>query len=78
LRRKPHKDAAARLAEAHKGPEQFRIAGEDVYLTYPLGIGRSKLTNALLEKHLGTAGTARNWNTVSKLTEMAGALETRS
>ena len=32
---------------------------------------RSKLTNALLERHLGVAGTARNWNTVLKLADLA-------
>jgi uncharacterized protein (DUF1697 family) len=68
---KPQKDAAKRIANAYSGPEEVRIAGEDAYITYPKGIGRSKLTNALLEKQLGVAGTARNWNTVTKLLELA-------
>ncbi len=64
---KPGKDALTRLAKAYAGPEQIRVAGENVYLTYPNGIGKSKLTNVLLERHLGVTGTARNWNTVLKL-----------
>lgn len=72
---KPDKDAPKRLAEACSGPEETEIAGEDAYITYPNGIGRSKLTNALLEKHLCVAGTARNWNTLTKLVEMVEALE---
>jgi uncharacterized protein (DUF1697 family) len=38
-----------------------------VYLHYPNGSGRSKLTVAYLESKLGTRGTARNWNTVNEL-----------
>jgi uncharacterized protein (DUF1697 family) len=71
---KPHADAKARLAKAYQGPEEIKIAGENVYLTYPNGIGRSKLTNMVLEKHLGVAGTARNWNTLAKLSEIAEAM----
>ncbi len=68
---KPHAGAKAKLAEAHQGDEEIHIAGENVYLTYPNGIGKSKLTNTLLEKHLGVAGTARNWNTLTKLLAIA-------
>jgi uncharacterized protein (DUF1697 family) len=41
--------------------------GRHLYIVYPDGIGRSRLTNAAIEKKLGTAGTCRNWNTVLKL-----------
>jgi uncharacterized protein (DUF1697 family) len=67
------KDAAKRLGEAYEGPEKIEIGKREAYLYYPNGIGRSKLTTALLEKHLGTAGTARNWTTVTKLKGMATA-----
>ena len=72
---KPKAGAKAALAKAHSGPEEIRIAGENVYLTYPNGIGKSKLTNTLLEKHLGVAGTARNWNTLTKLLTIAEDME---
>jgi uncharacterized protein (DUF1697 family) len=36
-------------------------------------VGRSRLTNALIEKNLATRGTGRNWNTVLKLGALAGA-----
>ncbi len=71
----PDKDAAKRLAEAYEGPEEIRIRGDNATITYPNGIGRSKLTNALLEKQLGVAGTARNWNTVTKLLALAETRE---
>jgi len=34
-------------------------------------IGRSRLTNALIHKQLGTRGTGRNWNTVLRLAALA-------
>jgi len=49
------------------GPEIARGSGREIYLYYPDGQGTSKLTNAVIEKKLGTRGTARNWNTVMKL-----------
>jgi len=59
-------DAPA-LQKAIKGREVARGKGKQLYVYYPDGQGRSKLTNALIEKTLGTRVTARNWNTVLKL-----------
>lgn len=49
------------------------VLGESVlYLHYPDGQGRSKLTPDVLQRRLGGAwGTARNWRTVLALLEMA-------
>lgn len=66
------KDKALRI---NVGPEVLRIAGREIYIYYPNGQGRSKLTLPLVEKALGTSGTARNWNTVAKLLDMAERLE---
>ena len=52
------------------GPEVVKAVGRELYLSYPAGIGTSKLTNAVIERKLGTRGTARNWNTVLKLAAM--------
>jgi uncharacterized protein (DUF1697 family) len=60
------KDVQA-LQAAIQGPESIRAEGKHLYVVYPAGIGRSKLTNTLIEKNLGTRGTGRNWNTVLKL-----------
>jgi uncharacterized protein (DUF1697 family) len=54
------------------GPEQLVVEGSDVFVYYPNGVGRSKLTNAVLERLLGGPATARNWNTVNKLLALAG------
>ena len=66
------KDVKA-LQAAITGSEVVRAGTNHVYITYPDGIGRSRLTNALIEKHLGTRGTARNWNTVLKLKALVTA-----
>ena len=63
------KDArdGATLQKAIKGREVARGEGKQIYVYYPDGQGRSKLTNALIERTLDTRATARNWNTVLKL-----------
>jgi uncharacterized protein (DUF1697 family) len=55
------------LQAAIEGPESIHAKGKHLYAVYPAGIGRSKLTNALIEKKLGLRGTGRNWNTILKL-----------
>jgi uncharacterized protein (DUF1697 family) len=52
------------------GREAIEAAGRELYITYPDGIGESKLTNAVIERRLGVRGTARNWNTVTKLANL--------
>lgn len=67
--------AVAALQAAIVGREIVRSQGNaarEVYITYPDGIGNSKVTAALIEKKLGTSGTGRNWNTVRKLAALVG------
>ena len=45
------------------------MRGPEIYLYYPEGVGRSKLSGAVIENKLNTSGTARNWNTLQKLLE---------
>ena len=69
----PDKDKVAALQKAIKGREVVRAVGKQAYIVYPDGVGRSKLTAVMIEKWLGTRGTARNWNTVLKLDALASA-----
>lgn len=55
------------LEAAITGCERVRLVGRTAYAVYPDGVGRSRLTMALIEKKLGVRGTGRNWNTVLKL-----------
>ena len=75
LRDAPDRTAVTALQRAITGREVVRVAGRQAYVVYPDGIGRSRLTNALLESKLGTRGTGRNWNTVLKLGALAGGHE---
>jgi uncharacterized protein (DUF1697 family) len=70
LREAPDAAAVKALQAAIKGRETVRAKGKQAYFVYPDGQGTSKLTIAMIEKHLGTRGTARNWNTVLKLGEL--------
>jgi uncharacterized protein (DUF1697 family) len=54
-----------------KGRERVVARGRHAYVVYPDGIGRSKLTIAIVESKLATRGTGRNWNTVQKLAAAA-------
>jgi uncharacterized protein (DUF1697 family) len=59
--------ADARLREAIRGREDARVRGRAAYVVYPDGAGRSKLTLRVIERAVGQRGTARNWNTVSRI-----------
>lgn len=67
--------AVTALQKAITGPELVKAKGRHAYIVYPDGIGRSTLTAAMTEQHLGRGGTGRNWNTVVKLGAMLGVTE---
>lgn len=71
LRDAPSAAAVKALQDAIKGREVVKAKGRHAYFLYPDGQGRSKLTIKLIETTLETRGTARNWNTVLKLGELA-------
>lgn len=71
LRAEPTASALDALRAAIVGRERVEVIGRQAYFVYPDGIGRSKLTNAVIERRLGGHGTARNWNTVLKLAAAA-------
>jgi len=48
-------------------PDEFVVKDREIFLRFPNGSGRSKLTIDYFEKKLGTRATARNWNTVVKV-----------
>ena len=64
----PTDAAIATLDPDRSPPDAFVVTGREVYLSYPGGSGRSRLTLGYLERQLGTVGTARNWRTVQRLT----------
>ena len=67
----PDRSRVGKLDAGLAHPDEFRVVGREVYLHLPGGYGRSKLSNAFFEKQLEVAATSRNWNTVTKLAELA-------
>ncbi len=67
LKSAPHAAAVEALRAAIVGRETLHCEGKDLYVCYHDGIGRSKLTNKIIEKKLDVQGTARNWNTILKV-----------
>jgi len=72
LEKRPPAARARALDPELAEPDEFRLRGRELYLHYPNGYGRSKLTNAYFEKQLGVVATTRNWKTVTALAEGAG------
>lgn len=58
------------------GPEQTTFCGEEGYIDYVEGIGRSRLTGKVLDRAAGAKGSGRNWNTVLTLTRKLRELGT--
>lgn len=59
--------ALASIQPTAFAPDRFAIAGRELYLSMPNGLGNSKLAATLL-RHKALAGaTARNWKTVLAL-----------
>lgn len=71
----PAKDAAKSLAGLDIQPEELHLIGRELYIYFPNGAGKSKLPWARVDKALQTQGTGRNWNSVTKILEMAERLE---
>lgn len=53
-------------------PDRFALSEREIYVWAPNGASETRLTHAFWEKRLGVSATARNWNTVQRLLELAG------
>jgi len=74
LASEPTADARKALLDACSvSPDAVHLAARELYAYYDQGMIDSKLAKVPIEKKLGVAGTARNWNTVTKLLQMAEA-----
>jgi uncharacterized protein (DUF1697 family) len=71
----PGDEARARVRTIETDPEELHIDGRELYVYFPNGMGRSKLPFSAIEKAVKTSGTARNWNTVTRLLEIAERLD---
>ncbi|MEV0726325.1 DUF1697 domain-containing protein [Micromonospora purpureochromogenes] len=70
----PAKTKVAALRVPGNENVEFTVAGREVHLHFPDGgYGRSKFTNAYLEKQLGVVATTRNWKSVRALRDLTAS-----
>jgi uncharacterized protein (DUF1697 family) len=70
LEKKPQVSSIKAIQAFAKEGERFAVIGDAAYLHTPYGFGRSKMAECF-DKLIGVGNTARNWNTVLKLQELA-------
>jgi uncharacterized protein (DUF1697 family) len=70
----PGPDARDKVSQIKTDPEELKIADRELYIYYTKGMARPKIPMAQIERILKTAGTGRNWNTVTKLLELADSI----
>ena len=63
----PDEEDIEKLDPERSPGDRFAVDGHDVFVHYPHGSGRSKLTLDYVERVLGVTATGRNWNTVTRL-----------
>ncbi len=74
LAEKPSWETQKKLEAITGIPEELHLVGRDLFIYFPDGAGRSKLT-PVLDRILKSSATARNWNSVNKMLELAAALK---
>jgi uncharacterized protein (DUF1697 family) len=72
LSKTPPAKVVRELEAADVAPERLVVAGRELYTWHPEGVQRSQLAKLVSDERLGVTSTARNWNTVTKLLELAG------
>ncbi len=70
----PGEEARQKVLGIKADAEELRLDGRELYIYFPNGMGRSRVSTPAIERMLKTPGTGRNWNSVTKLLEMAEAL----
>ncbi|MGH9682623.1 MAG: DUF1697 domain-containing protein [Candidatus Acidiferrales bacterium] len=71
----PGPEARDKVLKIKTDPEELRIGGRELYVYFPNGMARPKLSWPAIERALKTPGTGRNWNSVTKLLEIAEKLK---
>jgi uncharacterized protein (DUF1697 family) len=74
----PTPEARQKVLEIKTDPDELRLEDREIYIYYPNGLARPKITWSQFAARLKTSGTGRNWTTVQALLEMAEKLEDSS
>lgn len=78
LKEAPRAECLRAALKIETAPEELRIDGREAYAYFPNGMGRPRMSWPKIERALKTSGTGRNWNTVTKLFELAQAMQSSS
>jgi len=68
----PDPEGVRTLTAPDVAPDQIRVIGREIYLWCPDGVLASPFGKTPWDRVLGVPVTMRNWNTVTKLIELAG------
>jgi uncharacterized protein (DUF1697 family) len=71
----PGEESRDKVRSIKAEPEELVASGRELYIYFVNGLARPKLSFAAIDKALNTPGTGRNWNSVTKLLELAEKLE---
>ena len=69
-KKSPAASAVAELEGKAANGERVMKVGDGIWIHFPEGSGRSKLTPTVLDRVIGSPATTRNWRTVLKLEEL--------
>jgi uncharacterized protein (DUF1697 family) len=67
----PSTEKIKKLKETDYSPEEYTIDGKNIFMFFPDGYGKARLSNNLFENKLKVFATTRNWKTVNTLWKMA-------
>lgn len=71
----PGEDARNQIRTMKADPEEVWLDGRELYIYFPNGMARPTLSFAQIERTLKIPGTGRNWNSVTKLLELAERMD---
>jgi uncharacterized protein (DUF1697 family) len=71
----PGEEARQKARAVPADPEEVRVDGRELYIYFPNGQARPKLSMTAMDRAIRVEGTGRNWNTVTALAERAARLE---
>jgi uncharacterized protein (DUF1697 family) len=74
----PGEQARVAVRSIRCAPDELFIEGREAYIYFPNGVGRPTLSWHTIPKILRVSGTGRNWNSVTKMLEMAEKMERAS
>jgi uncharacterized protein (DUF1697 family) len=71
----PGEEPRLKVRAMRCAPDELFIDGREAYIYFPNGVGRSTLSWATIPELLKVPGTGRNWNSVTKMLEIAEQME---